>query len=336
MPGVDVVFACGPLAAFRTKHGVSRIGTSLFLANRQQTGDTVKHPDQQFPNIAASTSNERRHFLKILAALPLAMQLPAVAGEQLNAVTQRGQLRIAVYNNFPPYSDAGQGVDVDLGKAIAGKLGLKPEIIGFRAGEDMGDDLRNMVWKGHYLRGEPADVMMHVPLDKILADANNKVRIFGQYHQESLAMARDPFRVPAPPHGSAAVALEVFTREKIGVEGATLADAFLLSTLSGRLRENVVHFHSVAEAAKALREGRVAAVLAPRGELEAALPGEKRLVIDEARIAQLTTGRWPLGMAVKADAGDLAAAIDRALAELKADGTVAAIFKRHGITLHGA
>ncbi len=149
-------------------------------------------------------------------------------------------------------------------------------------------------------------------------------------------MARDPFRVPAPPQGSAAVALEVFTREKIGVESATLADSFLFGILSGRLRENIVHFQSVADAAKALSEGRVAAVLAPRAELEAALPGEKRLVIDDAKIAQLTAGRWPLGMAVKAEAGDLASAIDRALAELKADGTVAAIFKRHGITLRGA
>jgi len=294
----------------------------------------VKHPKQQFSGVAVATSNGRRHFLKALAALPLAMQLPAQAGEQLNAVSQRGRLRIAVYNNFPPYSNAGQGVDVDLAKAIAGKLGLKPEIIGFRAGEDMGDDLRNMVWKGHYLRGEPADVMMHVPVDKVLAQANEQVRIFGQYHHESLAMARDPSRVPVP-QGSAAVALEVFTREKIGVEGTTLADAFLSGVMSGRLRDNVVHFRSVADAAKALREGAVAAVLAPRGELEAALPGEKRLVIDEAKIAQLKTGHWPLGMAVKADAGDLAAAIERALAELKADGTVAAIFKRHRISLQG-
>ncbi|MGP1615406.1 MAG: amino acid ABC transporter substrate-binding protein, partial [Pollutimonas bauzanensis] len=221
-------------------------------------------------------SNKRRQFLKALAALPLAAQLPALADTQLDAIRQRGRLRIAVYNRFPPYSDAGRGIDVDLGKAIAGQLGLIPEIIGFRAGEEMGDDLRNMVWKGHYLRGEPADVMMHVPVDQLLAQANDKVLIFGQYHRESLAMARDASRVP-PPNGSAAVALEVLTREKIGVEKDTLADSFLLGVLGGRLRSNVVHFLSVGEAAKALKEGTVAAVLAPRGELEAALPDEQRL-----------------------------------------------------------
>lgn len=279
-------------------------------------------------------SNDRRHFLKALAALPLAAQLPALADEQLDAIRQRGRLQIAVYDDFPPYSDSGKGIDVDLGRAIAGKLGLVPEIVGFRATEHMSDDLRIMVWNGHYLRGKPADVMMHVPVDPILAQANDKVFIFGQYHHESLAMARDSSRIPAP-HGSAAVALEVFTREKIGVEGDTLADMFLLGVFRGRLRDNVVRFHSVEAAARALNAGAVAAVLAPRAELEAGLPGGSRFVIDDAKFAELPVGRWPLGMAVKANATDLAAALIRALAELKEEGVVAAIFKRHGITLQG-
>ena len=131
----------------------------------------------------------------------------------MDAVRKRGRLKVAVYNNFPPYSDAGKGIDVELGKALAAKLGLQAEIIGFLAGEDMGDDLRNMVWKGHYLRGEPADVMMRVPVDPVFAQANEQARIFGVYQQEVMGMARVASRIPAP-RGSAAVALEVFTREK--------------------------------------------------------------------------------------------------------------------------
>jgi polar amino acid transport system substrate-binding protein len=282
-----------------------------------------------------ATTNRRRQFLQALAALPLASALPALADEQMEAVRQRRRLSIAVYNNFAPYSDAGRGIDADLGKALAEKLGLTADIIGFKAGEEMADDLRNMVWKGHYLRGEPADVMMHVPVDPILAEGNDKVRIFGQYHVETMAMARIASRVPAPV-GSAAVALEVFTREKIGVEGETLADAFLLSALHGRLRENVVHFRSVAEASAALGSGAISAVLAPRGELEGALRGETRFAIDEAKLGGLTAKRWPLGMAVKAEATGLAAALEGALAELERDGTIAAIFKRHAVTLQKA
>jgi ABC-type amino acid transport substrate-binding protein len=276
--------------------------------------------------------NDRRLLLKALAALPLAAALPARA-DSLETVRQRGRLRIAVYNDFSPYAMAGgKGIDAEIGRAIAAKLGLAPEVVGYTAGEDMNDDLRNMVWKGHYLGTPPADVMMHVPVDEYLAKNNDKVRIFGPYHRETLALARNPERVPAL-SGSAAVALEIFTREKIGVETATLADAFLLGVLNGRLRENVVHFPTVAEAAKGLQAGKVSAVLATRAELEAALAGGAgQVVIDQPKFAELKIDGWPLGMAVKADEGELAEAIAKALAELKQDGTVAAIFKRYGVS----
>jgi polar amino acid transport system substrate-binding protein len=176
--------------------------------------------------------------------------------------------------------------------------------------------------------------MLHVPVDEHLAKANDKVRIFGAYHRESIAAARDPARIP-PLAGSAAVALEVFTREKIGVETASLADAFLLGVLNGRLRENVVHFPSVTEAAKALGAGQVAAVLAPRAELEAALAVQTRFAVEPARLAELKVDGWPLGMAVKVEEQGLAEAIGKAVADLNRDGSVAAIFKRYGVTHPG-
>jgi polar amino acid transport system substrate-binding protein len=275
--------------------------------------------------------SRRRSFLA-LAALLLTSLAPAHADEELDTIRQRGRLSFAVYNEFPPYSDNEKGLDVDLAKALAAKLGLKAEIIGFKAGEEMADDLRNMVWKGHYLRGDPANVMMRVPVDPILAKGNDKVRIFAPYHFEVMGMARVASRVPAPA-GSAAVALEVFTREKIGVEGESLADSFLLSVLRGRLKENVVHFRTITEAAKALREDKIAAIMAPRGELEGILGGDTRFAIDEAKLGELNPKGWPVGMAVKAESADLAAALSGALAELHKDGTVAAIFKKYGVTL---
>jgi len=277
---------------------------------------------------------DRRLWLKALASLPLAAALPALAGD-LEAIRQRGRLRVAVYNDFMPYSKAGKGIDVELARAIAGKLGLSPEIVGFNADEDMNDDLRNMVWKGHYLGTQPADLMMHVPVDAHLARANDKVRIFGAYHREALGVARDPARIQ-PLSGSAAVALEIFTREKIGVETATLADSFLLGVLNGRLRENVVHFRNVGEAAKALERGEVAAVLAPRAELEAALAGQSKLPVEPAALAELKVGGWPLGMAVKVEEVALADAVAAALADLKREGVVADIFRRNGITYQAA
>lgn len=275
--------------------------------------------------------NDRRLWLKLLAAAPLAAALPARA-DGLAAIRERGRLRIAVYNDFPPYSMAGgKGIDADLGRAIAARLGLAPEVVGYNADEDMNDDLRNMVWKGHYLGAPPADVMLHVPVDEYLAKANDKVRIFGAYHRETLALARNPQRVPAL-SGSAAVALEIFTREKVGVETATLADSFLLGVMNGRLRDNVVHFKTVADAANGLADGRVSAVLAPRAELEAALRGKEGFVLERPQLAELKIEGWPLGMAVKVEEAELADAIAKALAELKEDGTLAGIFRKHGIS----
>lgn len=276
--------------------------------------------------------NDRRLWLKALAALPMAAALPARA-DSLETIRQRGRLRVAVYNDFPPYSMAGgKGIDADVARAIAAKLGLTAEVVGYNADEDMNDDLRNMVWKGHYLGTQPSDVMMHVPVDEYLARSNDKVRIFGAYHVETLALARNPERVPKALAGSAAVALEIFTREKIGVETASLADSFLLGVLNGRLRENVVHYKTVAEAAKGMADGKVAAVLAPRAELESATKGQGNLVLESPKFAELKVDSWPLGMAVKVEDQSLAEAIGGALASLRADGTIAGIFKRHGIS----
>lgn len=276
--------------------------------------------------------NDRRLWLKALAALPMAAALPAMA-DGLEEIRQRGRLRVAVYNDFAPYSMAGgKGIDADIARALAAKLGLTAEIAGYNADEDMNDDLRNMVWKGHYLGTPPSDVMMHVPVDEYLARANDKVRIFGAYHVETLALARNPERVAKPLAGSAAVALEIFTREKIGVETTSLADSFLLGVLNGRLRENVVHFKTVADAAKGMAEGKVAAVLGARAELEAATKGQGGIVLESTKFAELKVDSWPLGMAVKVEDQALAEALGRAMAELKNDGTIAGIFKRHGIT----
>ena len=92
--------------------------------------------------------NDRRLWLKGLAALPLAASLPARA-DALARIRQQGRLRVAVYKDFAPYSLAGgKGIDADLGRALAARLGVAADIVAYTADEEMGDDLRNMVWKG--------------------------------------------------------------------------------------------------------------------------------------------------------------------------------------------
>lgn len=272
---------------------------------------------------------DRRRFLLAAGASALAASLPAHA-DALNDIRSKGSLRVAVYNGFAPYSNQGKGIDVELAEALGKHLGLATQVVGYNADEDMDDDLRNMVWKGHYLGAQPSDVMMHVPVDSYLQGKNDKVKIFGPYHLETIAVAR--VQRIGPIRGSAANALEVFTREKIGVEGRSLADAFLLGVLNGRLRDNVVHFTSVAGAVDKLKAGEIAAVMGPRSEIEVALGKDPRFVIEVVQMPELKINSWPLGMAVKAEESALAETLGNALKELQKNGTVAAIFARNGVT----
>lgn len=276
------------------------------------------------------TDNNRRRFICAAGGLLAACLMPAHAKADLE-LQQAGALRIAVYAGFAPYSDRGKGVDVAIGQALARRLGLQAQVAEFPAGETMNDDLRNMVWRGHYLGTQPGDVMLHVPVDLDFARSNKQVTIFGPYHLETMALARNPQQVPAP-QGSAANAFEVFTREKIGAEVDTHASDFLLHVLNGRLRENVVHFRTVPEAAEAMSRGEVSAVLGTYTQLEAAFAGSQGVVIDALSMPEMRVTGWPIGMAVKAESTELAAALSEALADLQRSGELDQIFKDHGLT----
>ncbi len=92
------------------------------------------------------------------------------AARPLDEVRDSGTIRIAVYRDFAPFSEVHdgrfEGVDVDIGRALAQRLGVAVEFMPVTAGESVDDDLRNAVWKGHYLGGGVADVMLHVPVDR--------------------------------------------------------------------------------------------------------------------------------------------------------------------------
>jgi polar amino acid transport system substrate-binding protein len=266
-----------------------------------------------------------------LLALLIALALAAPArSDELDAIRTRGEIRVAVYKDFPPYSSDGKGIDVDLAQAVAAKLGVKADLVWFNADENMDSDLRNMIWKGHYLGGRTAQIMMHVPVDPVLAENNDKVRIFAPYYHEQLAFARNTLRVP---NLSGMAGLEAFTREKVGVEGATISDSFLLGAFGGRLRDNVVHFKTLAEATAALKAGQVAAVMGPFGELQGAVGGgAPNIVISPFKPTGLAVSTWNVGVAAKQENDVLAAEVAKAIEALIADGTVRDLFAKHGVT----
>lgn len=256
------------------------------------------------------------------------MQVPISVAQEKSAlagIQQSGMLKVALYRNFPPFSHNGQGIDVDLANALAAKLGVKMSPLWFDADENMEDDLRNMVWKGHYLGYGPADVMMHVPVDRDYMAKVERVKFFAPYYRERYAIARQLEKLPALD------SFEPFERLALAVEGDTLGSTIVLSAEGGRYRNTLKTFKTAEEAIVALKSGAVAATLAQQGELEGGLRGDARFAIDLPPHPILQKRQWALGLAVKADSTELAVALQAAINELMADGTLKGIMQKHGV-----
>jgi ABC-type amino acid transport substrate-binding protein len=249
------------------------------------------------------------------------------ADESLSKVKTRGVLTVAVYKDFFPYSEVRDGgIDVDLAGALANRLGVKLSLMPFDAGESLDDDLRNMVWKGHYLGYGPADVMLHVPIDPRLEKKNDQVLFFSPYQRESVKLALNAERIPQW-NG-----MDVFSNEKIAVDGDSISALVMLGADGGRYRENVINSLGIHAAIANLKSGNAAALMATRTEIEAGLGKDPRFYTVDIALPGLPPAGWTVGMAVASGKQELAKALAEALDSLVADGTLRQIFANHGVT----
>jgi ABC-type amino acid transport substrate-binding protein len=282
--------------------------------------------DQDVPGIAPGDRRMNRGRRALLgAACALALGPPARASD-LPQLRARGRIRIAVYRDFPPFSDAGRGIDVRVGQALAQALQLSADLMPFDADEKVDDDLRNMVWRGTLLGYGPADVMLHVPVDRAFAQRNPQVRIFAPYFREKLQLVRDVARIPQ------ADTLAALQGQPLGAEDGTLASVVLLAAEGGRLRGNVRHYHSTGQALEELKAGRLAAVMGLRSELESGMSGTDGFAISDPAAPGIPAGGWPLGLAVKADDESLAAALQAAVDDLVNQGQIERIFREYRVS----
>lgn len=242
-------------------------------------------------------------------------------------IQQSGALKVAVYNEFAPFSDHSAGIDVDLAQALAQKLGLKLNLLPFPAGENVNDDLRNMVWKGHYLGYGPADVLLHVPVEPELMNGNDKVRIFAPYHVETVRLVRNAKSIPV------FNGLDALAGKTIGVEKVSIAGMVMLGEANGRFRDNVRIFDTAGQALEQLKAGKLDAVLANRSEIEASLKSDPAFPLDEVRFQRLPREGWAVGMAVRKDDQEVAKLLQSAMNDLRASGELKAIFARYGVHL---
>jgi ABC-type amino acid transport substrate-binding protein len=264
-------------------------------------------------------------FIRTALLLACALALP-FAHADLAKIKQSGVLKVAVYKDMRPFSSQDGGIDMDLAKALAAKLGVQVSMLPFDAGENVNDDLRNMVWKGHYLGYGPADVMLHVPVDKLLMAANSKVSIFAPYYRDRVRLVRDVRKIPG------CESVDCLVGKRVGVEKISIAAMLLLGEQDGKVRDSVKIYDTAAAALQALKAGELDAVLANQSEIEGAVHGDANFPLSDLSFPRLPRQGWVVGMAVKKENEELAKALQAAANELDASGEMAKIFAKYGVT----
>ena len=270
---------------------------------------------------------------RVLASLALGLSLvtSSLSAAGLEDVKNKGVLSVSLYKDFPPYSYISEGkqtgIDVEIANALAAKLGVSSQIRLVGADENVEDDLRNNVWKGHYLGGGVTDLMLHMPVDNAFSEKVDKVKFVAPYQLEQIAFAFDTNKVGKQP------TLANFMSEAIGVEVDTLSDLYLLEAMQGQLSKSVRHFDSLTKAVAALKAGEVTGIMGPRGELEGLLQERSETLQIQSLITPgLARSNWAMGIAVKADNEALAKAVNESMAALVKDGTVKKIFEQYKVT----
>lgn len=276
-----------------------------------------------------------------LALLPAALAAPWPVFAQtdlsdLARIRANGALKVAVYKDNAPFSSGPatdmKGLDVSLAEALARQMNLKLSLLPFDAGENMNDDLRNMVWRGHYLGYGPADVMLQVPADRFLANGNPQVTIMAPYMRQSNVLLHDSRRL------AAAATPEDLKGLPLAAERGAGAASVLMGYGGGLLRNQVSIYPSGVEAAQAVIDGKAAAAFVLRAQAEAAL-FQRKATVDQFPLSKLNLNNgiadtgWPVGMAIKAAHKDLGTALDTAMKSLRDSGELLAMFKQHGLTL---
>ena len=227
----------------------------------------------------------------------------SAAATELTTV-EAGKLTMATNAAFPPYemtTDAGEfeGIDIETAQAIADKLGLELQI------DDMDFDAALLsVQQGK------ADIVM---AGVTVTDERKAVMDFSDNYATGIQSI-------IVPEGSDIASPDDLAGKKIGTQRGTTGYIYCSDDFGD---ENVVAYDDGLTAVQALNNGQVDAVVidnAPAKEFVAANPGLK--VLDTSYAEE----DYAIGMA---KGSSLEAAVNAALEELKADGTLQSIVDKY-------
>lgn len=240
------------------------------------------------------------------AASSEAVSTEEAASADAAAVTtvNAGKLTMSTNAAFPPYemtTDTGdfEGIDIEVAGAIAKKLGLELQV------DDMDFDAALLAAQN----GKSDMVMAGVTV----TDERLKVMDFSDTYAEGIQSI-------IVPEGSDIATADDLSGKAIGTQRGTTGYLYCTDDFG---EENVIAYDDGLTAVQALNNGQVDAVVidnAPAQEFVAANPGLK--VLDTSYAEE----DYAIGMAKGSALED---AVNKALEELKADGTLQAIVDKY-------
>ena len=254
-------------------------------------------------------------------------------------IKNSGEIFIAVYEDFPPYSyvenGVAKGIDIELGTMVAKSLNVKPiwNFTGFD--ETLSGDLRNNIWRGNIVHKNKADLMFRIPYDYDYLRITNKstgeletemVSIKGPYQSEKWIIATNKKVIPE------INTLGVFAYHTIGVEVDTLPDLHLSGFGRGLITKNVKHYTKMSEIIEDFKNGKLDAVAGLKSQLEFLLDykNNKDKYYLTSDIPQMKS-QWDLATATASTYKDLSYHLDGLLDEALKSGEIKKIFESYGV-----
>ena len=252
---------------------------------------------------SASTDAVSSEAVSSEAASSEAVSTAEAAPAALTTVTA-GKLTMSTNAAFPPYemtTDSGdfEGIDIEVADAIAKKLGLELQV------DDMDFDAALLAAQN----GKSDIVMAGVTV----TDERLKVMDFSDTYAEGIQSI-------IVPEGSDIATADDLTGKAIGTQRGTTGYIYCTDDFG---EDNVIAYDDGLTAVQALNNGQVDAVVidnAPAQEFVAANPGLK--VLDTSYAEE----DYAIGVAKGSALED---AVNKALEELKADGTLQAIVDKY-------
>jgi len=263
-----------------------------------------------------------------------------VQASSLEDIIEAKEIVIAVYRDYAPFSaqvdGVAVGIDIDIARHIAKTLQVELRLKWITAGETTGDDLRNSIWKGHFLDKTKADVMMRVPYDKVYSQKRDDVgllvhelvHMFAPYHTETWKIVFNKQKIEE------VSTMAVFQYHPVGVEVDSIPQFYLISAFRGSMSKNTHQFPTIVAAVGGMQAGEVDAVMGLRSQITALhhTLNQVQYQLAENAFPLIGKQKWDIGLAVHNDYRALAYELGDIITAMIKDQTMADIFKTHHST----